>query len=379
MSNIFATQFADTVRRKHEKTHSRPWKCNDATCKYHEYGWPTEKERDRHVNDKHSATPSMYRCQYPPCPYESKRESNCKQHMEKAHGWAYVRSKNNGKKSKTFASGKTPPTPQYSTPGSYIFDAPTPETQEGPTYYQPASTHQVSDSLNGSVVDPELPGPYETEMTGFTTFGPIDPSFSWAASSNDFGSGNATEYSNSTHRTPWDAAIANPSAPLSSFESSLNQQEEEPLFGTSFDWSNMDHDLTSLNIQLITPATSVDTRSFDAFSRNASISHEAQAGAHIPSLSPGAQGDAMLYSPYSMQSNDLSADEGFVEFNNDLLKPTHDFSLFDSSNPSLSPNSATNEGMFQDLSTFNACATWSERGTDLVHQLGMGDLMHMEE
>ena len=28
---------------KHEKTHSRPWKCPVESCKYHEYGWPTEK------------------------------------------------------------------------------------------------------------------------------------------------------------------------------------------------------------------------------------------------------------------------------------------------------------------------------------------------
>jgi len=83
---------------KHEKTHSRPWKCPVPTCKYHEYGWPTEKEMDRHHNDKHSAAPPMYECHYKPCPYKSKRESNCKQHMEKAHGWNYVRTKTNGKK-----------------------------------------------------------------------------------------------------------------------------------------------------------------------------------------------------------------------------------------------------------------------------------------
>lgn len=82
---------------KHVKTHERPWKCSAEDCKYHEYGWPTEKERDRHVNDKHSSTPSLYHCLFKPCPYTSKRESNCKQHMEKAHNWVYVRSKNNGK------------------------------------------------------------------------------------------------------------------------------------------------------------------------------------------------------------------------------------------------------------------------------------------
>lgn len=82
---------------KHEKTHSRAWKCPVPTCKYHDYGWPTEKELDRHVADKHTEAPAMFECLFQSCPYKSKRESNCKQHMEKAHGWTYVRSKNNGK------------------------------------------------------------------------------------------------------------------------------------------------------------------------------------------------------------------------------------------------------------------------------------------
>lgn len=107
---------------KHEKTHSRPWKCPVTTCKYHEYGWPTEKEMDRHHNDKHSAAPPMFECYYKPCPYKSKRESNCKQHMEKAHGWTYVRTKTNGKKpGSSIAGGSTHPTPQLghiSTPSS---------------------------------------------------------------------------------------------------------------------------------------------------------------------------------------------------------------------------------------------------------------------
>lgn len=104
---------------KHEKTHSRPWKCPVPSCKYHEYGWPTEKEMDRHHNDKHSAAPPMFECLYKPCPYKSKRESNCKQHMEKAHGWNYVRTKTNRKKSgaKSVADEPTPlignlPTPK---------------------------------------------------------------------------------------------------------------------------------------------------------------------------------------------------------------------------------------------------------------------------
>ena len=100
---------------KHEKTHSRPWKCPVPTCKYHEYGWPTEKEMDRHHNDKHSSNPAMYECLFKPCTYKSKRDSNRKQHMEKAHGWTYVRTKANMKKNGEACSvqgSTTEPTPQ---------------------------------------------------------------------------------------------------------------------------------------------------------------------------------------------------------------------------------------------------------------------------
>ena len=83
---------------KHAKSHSRPFKCDHENCKYHELGWPTAKELDRHVNDKHSASPQTFPCLFQPCPYRSKRESNCKQHMEKSHGWVYVRSKSNAKR-----------------------------------------------------------------------------------------------------------------------------------------------------------------------------------------------------------------------------------------------------------------------------------------
>jgi len=366
--------------RKHEKTHSRPWKCSDVSCKYHEYGWPTEKERDRHVNDKHSATPSMYKCQYSPCPYESKRESNCKQHMEKAHGWQYIRSKNNGKLGKKPQTGKTPPTPQtpqMSTPGSYTFDAPSPTFQEAPTFYGASANQPVASGPS------ELPGQYGTGSTmGYhDTFGPFDPNFSWIGSNNEFGSGELTDYSGSSHRPSWDASMTNQSAPLSSFEPSLNPQDEEPIFGDTFDWSNMgnvDPDMTAMNIQLFTPATSIDAHPFKAYSRNPSISHDEQACGQVPSLSPGALGDAMLYTPYSMHSNDISGDEGYAEYP-EVLKPGHDFPLFDSSNAASSLNSTSNEGMFQDLSTFNVPTGWSGRGTDLAQQFGMDDMMPIDE
>lgn len=81
--------------KKHGKTHSRPHKCSEPTCLYHDKGFPTEKERDRHETDRHSDSPHMFHCEFPPCPYKSKRESNCKQHMEKQHDYVYERSKHN--------------------------------------------------------------------------------------------------------------------------------------------------------------------------------------------------------------------------------------------------------------------------------------------
>ncbi|KHN99968.1 Zinc finger transcription factor ace1 [Metarhizium album ARSEF 1941] len=127
---------------KHEKTHSRPWKCPIPTCKYHEFGWPTEKEMDRHVNDKHSDAPAKFECLFKPCPYKSKRESNCKQHMEKTHGWTYVRTKTNGRKHSgkpASSAQQTPPLGNTSTPSSTpTYSVPTPPQDQDamtfPTY-----------------------------------------------------------------------------------------------------------------------------------------------------------------------------------------------------------------------------------------------------
>jgi hypothetical protein len=78
----------------HRKECSSIWKCPVKECKYANIEFSTEKELIRHQNDKHASPPAQYKCRYPPCTYASKRESNCKQHMEKAHGggWNQVRS-----------------------------------------------------------------------------------------------------------------------------------------------------------------------------------------------------------------------------------------------------------------------------------------------
>lgn len=89
-----------TTNSKHEKTHSRPWKCSDESCDFADKGWPTEKERDRHWNDKHNPHATLLHCKVSGCTHESKRRSNLMQHMEKKHGVVYERKKGSKKGSK---------------------------------------------------------------------------------------------------------------------------------------------------------------------------------------------------------------------------------------------------------------------------------------
>ena len=98
---------------KHEKTHLRPWKCPQTGCKYQELGWLTETECDRHLNDKHPPAHATfaYACLYEGCTYTSKRQRNCKHHMERAHGWQHARSKSSEIVRNLEPSAQTLPTP----------------------------------------------------------------------------------------------------------------------------------------------------------------------------------------------------------------------------------------------------------------------------
>jgi len=175
---------------KHIKTHERPYKCPDETCKYHNHGWPTEKERDRHYNDKHSDAPSQYKCLFEDCPYTSKRESNCKQHMEKSHGWAYVRSKNNGK-GKAIASVTR--IPQAATPSSSGAEGSTPASLLKPSPLTPflsESDRSRADSVAPTerLILPEdpcmfdfgqdFPDHFNTDVLGSGLTAPFTPAWS---------------------------------------------------------------------------------------------------------------------------------------------------------------------------------------------------------
>jgi hypothetical protein len=163
---------------KHEKTHSRPFKCPESSCRYHNVGWPTEKERDRHVNDKHSSAPQMYECHFKPCTYSSKRESNCKQHMEKAHGWTYVRSKSNGrKKAATTTSGSvgqsptSPFSPFAATPtSSHVLGTPR-STFEPSPWMRPEHNFAFGQGIEASPAQPPMDFDFIGRRDSITTAG----------------------------------------------------------------------------------------------------------------------------------------------------------------------------------------------------------------
>ncbi|KAK4154044.1 hypothetical protein C8A00DRAFT_14826 [Chaetomidium leptoderma] len=251
---------------KHEKTHSRPWKCPVPTCKYHEYGWPTEKEMDRHHNDKHSSAPPMYECLYKPCPYKSKRESNCKQHMEKAHGWTYVRTKTNGKKSGSSINGNSA--------------HPTPLLQNMPT---PSSEHSM-----GVATPPDDWSRVYGSGLEFPAYIPNDTDFGMIPQEISL------EYSPVDHPTP-------------STDSGMDHNSAYQDIGSDF---TLYDDIYSAPVQLPTPP-----------SLHTNIYHKDVAQHFMPfttadlcqpqpaQLSPIGQGNAMLYTPNSL----AEVDEGFDE------------------------------------------------------------------
>ncbi|KAJ5038818.1 uncharacterized protein L3040_006497 [Drepanopeziza brunnea f. sp. 'multigermtubi'] len=324
---------------KHEKTHSRPWKCPVESCKYHEYGWPTEKEMDRHHNDKHSSAPPMYECHFKPCPYRSKRESNCKQHMEKAHGWTYVRSKNN-RKNRDKASGSSSIAHTHT-------GLPTPTMTNMHT--------PSSDEVNMATPDEEVPEPgrprSSSGRSGRSAWGsngdmgfPIYPS-----DEEMFGPGIALTLDHS----PISAALtlhsrsANGQSPFMGSELPRDQLGGN-LDNFSNDGGNGDfgiyepEDLYSANVQLPTPSHDVFNTFHDMGFETSGMTYCGDSLAHI---SPVGHGNTMLYTPTSLGD----VDEGFEDFVPNMnCSLGHDFQLYPCSDGGTLANTGPS-AMFEEL------------------------------
>ncbi|KAI2640554.1 hypothetical protein GGS26DRAFT_580163 [Hypomontagnella submonticulosa] len=250
---------------KHEKTHSRPWKCPIPTCKYHDYGWPTEKEMDRHVNDKHSAAPPMFECHFKPCPYKSKRESNCKQHMEKAHGWTYVRTKTNGQKKSSKGGSSAHPTP-------LIKNLPTPSSEQTDLVMTPPD-----DSLFGRYNEHEFPS-Y-----------PSDQEF------------NASLY----EPPPFDGDIQLDFSPIDNSTPSTDSDQFNTFDDLSPEFTGQFEDIYGAPVHLPTPTHSIYNKDMHTFTNYAADLCQ-QVG--MPHLSSTGQGNHVMLTPPTM------VDEGFEDF-----------------------------------------------------------------
>jgi hypothetical protein len=287
---------------KHEKTHSRPWKCSEEKCKYFDLGWPTEKERDRHMNDKHSAAPAQYKCLYPPCTYASKRESNCKQHMEKAHGWEYVRSKSNGRKkgpTHDDRSPTTPLTPFLGTPMSASLTTP---------------------------VTPFVPSPQMPMIDAFDYYGFGTPALSVQGFQEEFRRDSVT--TDGSHFTY--SSGHSPTEPTS-FDDAVTPEDTTINHNPIFNNCTMGANFTTGFQQQPTPALSTGF-DFDPlpFTTNMTM------GNGLQHLSPLAQPDVTLFSP------EMNMDEGFGDMDMQIFdRPTEDFTLFDAVQSSNMPMNNT--------------------------------------
>ncbi|KAF2460033.1 hypothetical protein BDY21DRAFT_337235 [Lineolata rhizophorae] len=281
---------------KHEKTHSRPWKCPQPKCRYHELGWPTEKERDRHINDKHSSAPPQYKCQYPPCTYSSKRESNCKQHMEKSHGFNYVRSKSNGRTKKTTSSaGETPAT---ATPLTPFMATPPSALQNMPTPVSPFTTSPQLQNFN--TFDPP-PAPVYGLTPAMSTMGDVSGDNRRESVAT---SGSSMSYS--TNQSP---------AELNTFAPTFTPEEPTLDAGSSMFNGFMQPQTPGLNTA--NNGYQLNSNFNNAFSQSPSMPLSAEAQ------------NMTLFTPQA-DDDTLQIDESFAGH----FPPVGDFTLFDSSDPS---------------------------------------------
>ncbi|ETS87562.1 hypothetical protein PFICI_01390 [Pestalotiopsis fici W106-1] len=288
---------------KHEKTHSRPFKCSHKDCKYYNFGWPTQKEMERHENDKHSNAPVMFKCHFEPCPYKSKRESNCKQHMEKAHGWSYVRTKTNGKGGKAGSSAH--PTPM-------ITSLPTPSSgQSNSAMSPPENSFPTMDSYQDMILNYASSDQFNND----DIFAFDAPELTMDLSPVD----NNTP-STDGHLTAFSGLSPDLSEQLNDFHD-INTDLSDIYYGTIPAPTAAIYDKTVLPM--------------DNFNFYPSPVEAVPQALNVPHISPAGHGNTMLYTPASMAES--MVDEGFVEYDvNDQMsgqtmhnQMPDDFVLFD--------------------------------------------------
>lgn len=287
---------------KHEKTHSRPWKCADADCRYSQEGWPTEKELIRHQNDRHSKAPKMYHCLYKPCQYKSKRDSNCKQHMEKSHGWVYERTKSNGKKRKTDGPAQRP-TPRDTglpTPVEQLHDDFENQNNGSVAYEQSVySPGAFGNQNNGSAYQNSAYSPED-----YSAPSSFSPALNDDLDLDVMPQLHVEDYSNSPNSNmrhgSTDSSVPSPygSDTLAGFH--LENGNESLVDFSPHSNYNWEFPYYAMDI----PAPSVYQDELPEFTPPSCVGNQVQ------QISPGGHGNHVLYTPASLQA----VDEGFEDY-----------------------------------------------------------------
>ncbi|TVY16405.1 Zinc finger transcription factor ace1 [Lachnellula arida] len=237
-------------------------------------------------------------------------------HMEKAHGWEYVRSKNNGKNrsehgAPTSNNGlPTPQTTNIRTPSSDGNNIATPDGDDFDmnTGYETSAWNDNQNHLN-------FPEYNSSDMDDiFAPHQQLQLDYSPISDMNQSGS------VSSNGQSPY---IANTLPGQDHFQDNFQDFNSNNVDFSLFE----NEDLYSANVQIPTPSHDVYQRAISGFE----TSGVPFAADPIPHISPVGHGNTMLYTPTSMRD----VDEGFEDFVpancNPQLGNSADFQLFPSS------------------------------------------------
>jgi len=226
--------------------------------------------------------------------------------MEKAHGWQYVRSKNNGKNREKGSTGL--PTPQMTNMQTPSSEGNTVDTPDEDMFTDLSTGYDSSAIYNADALNfPE-----------YTTHSEIDM----------FGSNHAQLQLDYSPISEMDQSASAGHSPY--LDTNMGQdhfQENFQDFATNGtgDFNLYDNeDLYSANVQLPTPSHEIFQRLDTSAYTTSGVPYDADP---VPHISPVGQGNTMLYTPNSLQEVDEFEDF----FPSNSMGNTADFQLYPSS------------------------------------------------
>lgn len=283
----------------------------------------------------------MFQCTDPDCTYQSKRETNCKQHMEKAHGKPYERTKGNGKQ----GSKLTSLTPSDATPASRMADLPTPST--GPSLSPPqASLHYLQEPTFTFAAPPAQTGSGDFELcagnnihgdpsNGLHCFGAFDTLQTQFESVEPQGLIPALDM----QRQSFDSSVPDLIGTSMGVDGSPVASTDNASMGVGVNWNNLDAsnrpalngggEYTTMHMKVESPAQDPST---------SSASPPPIERGQVYGLSPGAPGNLMLYTP-NAEYPDEDMSDLYVQD-----KSKNDFTLYESTNQGMGVTMPTDMG-----------------------------------